>query len=134
MKKYLPLLLICVSCGVPSRNLRYSYNIIQPKTIIPHELNYMLKNLDTNSFILVDLRSTDAYEKGHIQRALSLPFKNISSITNIPDYQDKRLIMYDSSELQYFRLAAPMRKLSITNYYILQNGWEGWEEYKNENK
>ncbi len=134
MKKYLALLLLCVSCGAPARNLRYSYNIIQPKTILPQELNYMLKNLAPTSFILIDLRSADDYEKGHIQRALSLPFKNISSITNIPDYDDTRIIVYDSSELQYFRLAAPMRKLNITNYYILQNGWEGWEEYINANK
>ncbi len=118
--------------GADRRHLRYSYDIIQPKQIIAQELNYITKTLDPGSFVIIDLRKTKDFEEGHIEGALSIPFKNVSEITNIPNYQNIKIIIYSEESIQYFQLTRPMRKLNITNYYILQNGYEGWEKFKNE--
>ncbi|MGL5955591.1 MAG: rhodanese-like domain-containing protein [Brevinema sp.] len=130
MKKFLLMTLLVSSCSTRSL-LKTSYNIIYPKQITVQELDYMITTLTPNNYLIIDIRTRKNYQQQHINRSLSLSDKNLESITNIPNYQSKRLIFYDQKNVPFFKISKKLQKLQITNFYLLQNGFEAWQEYTN---
>lgn len=92
------------------------------------ELDYLQKTLDSDRYILLDLRAIKLYQKAHIYRALSLPYNKIESITNIPNYNKYRIIFYDQKKVNYGRIAKTLFDLNITNFSLLEKGYIFWEK------
>ena len=52
-----------------------------------------INNLQKDSFIVIDVRTIDEYEDGHIESATHIPVENISkTLDKIP--QDKKILLY----------------------------------------
>lgn len=52
-------------------------------------------NSDSESYLLVDTRSSDDYRKGHLKYALNIPFKEFkNNISKLDYYKDKKIIFY----------------------------------------
>lgn len=126
MKKLIILTLLLTSCS--NRNMLRPAPILIPPTINLAELNYMQKTLEKNNYLILDLRSKKDYNQGHITGALSLPYVNITSITNIPNYQHHTLLFYDKEEVHYYRIRRTLYNLNTTNFYLLDDGYRAWSE------
>ncbi|MGL4677328.1 MAG: rhodanese-like domain-containing protein [Brevinema sp.] len=131
MKRLLLILLVFSSCSSRSF-LKTSYDIIYPRQITSQELDYIISTLNPTNYLIIDFRSPEEYQQKHIDRALLRCYKNILSITNIPNYQAKRIIFYNNKNISFFKISKALQKLQITNFFLLQNGFEAWQEYSSE--
>lgn len=59
----------------------------------PSDVNHDLRN-GVSGFVIVDARGADAFAKGHVPTAVSLPHRTISSETTADLPQDKVLVVY----------------------------------------
>ncbi len=121
-------MLILSSCS-GKNHLKESYDIIYPSQITSHELDYMITTLNPNSYLIVDFRRPNMYDEGHIHKALSLTYSSVESLTNIPNYKDYRIVFYDEHTIPYFIVERQFKKMQITNYFILKDGYKDWRNY-----
>ncbi len=126
--KYILLFLLFSSCS-NKLHLKTSYDILYPKEINADELEYIMRTQDTNTFIIIDLRSEKDYDESHIPTAITLPTRKIKSVTNIENYKEKKLIFYDYSSINYFHIKNTIKRLQISNYSLLQNGYISYKEH-----
>jgi rhodanese-related sulfurtransferase len=81
--------------------------------------------------IIIDARSEELYEDGHIPTAINIPFENLgpyyTKMTAIP--KDALIIIYcdgGDCELSY-DLAVYMLQKEYRHLYVYQGGWAEWE-------
>lgn len=91
-----------------------------------NELYYRIKTLSLTNCILVDLRPTQDYCKAHISNSISIPYNKIYKITNINNYQDKKIIFYDQEKVKPFFSRTLAKKYQITNVLFLLTGFKYW--------
>ncbi len=131
MKFCLPIFIILLLAGC-GNYIKDSYNAIYPSQVTAIELDYMFKTLASNSYLVVDFRSPKKYDEGHINRALSLSYSSVESLTNIPNYKDYKIVFYDEYTIPYFIVERQFKKMELTNYYILQEGYREWTNFINQ--
>ena len=82
-----------------------------------------------DSAVFVDGRTADAYKRGHIPGALSLPVGEVDMrLSELPKNKDVQLIVYCGSAncpLSY-HLLKQLQRYNYTNIQIFQRGIEGW--------
>ena len=78
-------LLICIIIMVGCSN-----NITH-KTITAKEAYEMINN---SSVVIIDVRTKDEYEEGHIKNAINIPLDNIDNINNIIDDKENTILVY----------------------------------------
>lgn len=112
MKKKLISLLVCIllltACGGNSY-----------KTITENEANELI----SNDAIIIDVRSSQEYDTGHIEDSINIPVENISTV----DYdKDKVIIVYCASGVRSASAAKTLIDLGYTNVYNLDGGLINW--------
>ncbi len=127
------IMLTLSSCS-GKNHLKESYDIIYPAQITSYELDYMINTLNPSSYMIVDFRQPDIYNDGHIHNALSLSYSSVESLTNIPNYKDYKIIFYDEHTIPYFIVERQFKKMQITNYAILKDGYKDWRNYIKQKK
>lgn len=89
-----------------------------------NELFRLISN--KHEFILIDVRSSVEYDKGHIPGALSIPFSEIKSKIGQFNKTDSIILYCESGP--WSRVAYnDLKKLGFENVRILINGIVGWK-------
>lgn len=113
MKKKIISLLVCILLltGCDSAS---SY-----RTITENEANELI----TKDAIIIDVRSSQEYDSGHIANAINIPVDNISSVN-----YDKEtvIILYCASGVRSANAAKTLVDAGYTNIYNLDGGLINW--------
>ena len=77
--------------------------------------------------LVIDLRSKDLYDAGHIVDARNVPAADLSSQTDtLKKWRDKNVITYCDSGVQGASAARTLTRLGFTKVFNLQGGLNGW--------
>jgi len=81
------------------------------------------ENSDT---ILLDVRSIQEYNEGHITGAINIPeYEILSKSSNILQNKNAKIIVYCASGSRSKKAIKTLKKLGYENLYNLENGIEG---------
>lgn len=96
------------------------YRSIESKEILYTELENLMKE---NNAILIDVRSNQEYEEGHINGAINISSFNIEKeIKNVIKNKNDLIILYCSSGSRSKKAKKELEKLGYENVYNLKNG------------
>ena len=122
--------LFFLSCTTSKYYMKNSYDIIEYNQLSSDELVYISKTMPQNNYIIIDLRPAELYQQDHIKHALSVPYKNLAVITNIPKIYSSKIVFYDKDSLFFFKikkdLNKELKKIDISDFKILQGGFSKW--------
>ncbi len=63
--------------------------IVRPETLQTIELSELVNRIETGTITLIDVRSTDEYDAGHIEGAISIPIQELSNyLSKLPNDSD----------------------------------------------
>ena len=110
MKKIISLIFICLLLSACSE--RY-------KTITTNEA---LELMD-NGAIVIDVRSDEEYNEGHIKGAINIP---VDEINNITYDKDKTLIIYCATGVRSTNAVNTLADMGYTSLYNLDGGLLNW--------
>ena len=114
MKKKIISLIVCVllltACGTEK---------ITYKTITENEATPLIEN----DAIIIDVRSVDEYNTGHIVDSINIPVENISSVSYD---KDQVIIVYCASGRRSANAAQELIDLGYTKVYNLDGGLINW--------
>ena len=80
-------------------------------------------DLIENEAIVIDVRTVDEYNTGHIKDSINIPVDNISSV----EYdKDSVIIVYCASGMRSANAAKTLIDLGYTNVYNLDGGLINW--------
>ena len=89
------------------------------KTITENEATVLIEN----NAVIIDVRTVDEYNTGHIKNSINIPVDNISSI----DYNKETvIIVYCASGMRSATAAETLIDLGYTNVYNLDGGLINW--------
>ncbi len=75
--------------------------------------------------LVVDVRTKNEYDAGHITGALSIPAGQISArAKRLP--KSKRIVFYDSNAGIAERAALELQTLGFTDVAVLEGGYQAW--------
>ena len=120
--------LFFLSCTTGKYYMKNSYDIIEYNQLTSDELVYILKTMPQNNYIIIDLRPTEQYQQDHIKHALSVPYKNLTSITNIPDIYSSKIVFYDTRSIYFFKIDKILKQINIIDIKLLHGGFSRWTE------
>lgn len=89
------------------------------------EISYdILKKLTKdNEVMLIDVRSNQEYEEGHLNGAINISIYNLKNeIENLVKNKEKLIILYCSSGHRSKKAKEILENLGYTNVYNLKNG------------
>lgn len=115
-----------LSCTMSKSYLKNSYNIIEYNQLSSDELIYISKTMPQNNYIIIDLRPTKLYQQNHIKHAISVPYKNITAITNIPDIYSSKIVFYDNNSLFFFKIEKDLKTINLSDFKMLHGGFSKW--------
>ena len=81
----------------------------------------------SESPIVVDCRSVEEYEEGHLPRALNAPLQHLSVlIDDFPCGRDEQLFVYCKSGNRSSTFALYLRSIGFTKCQSIAGGYELW--------
>ncbi|MDR4987844.1 MAG: rhodanese-like domain-containing protein [Bacteroidales bacterium] len=90
---------ILTSRGYQTSNARVAKQFSETAFFSYAELHSLLSNEDSSGFLIVDLRSSEDFEQGHITGAINIPKQDLLKRQNRKKLRGKqRLLLYSSSE------------------------------------
>lgn len=91
-----------------------------------------LKQLQKEGVIIIDVRSPQEYEEGHVDGAILIPEYEIKkSIENKVKDKNQNIVVYCSSGTRSKKAQKSLKKLGYENVYNLYNGFFNyWDFYK----
>ena len=119
-------ILFFLSCASGKSYMKNSYNIIEYNQLSSEELIYISKTIPQNNYIIIDLRTTEQYQQDHIKHAISVPYKNLTVITNIPNIYSSKIVFYDKNSLFFFKIDKDLKKINISDFKMLHGGFSKW--------
>lgn len=82
------------------------------------------KHVKDGNIVLVDLRSTAAYEQGHISRAYSVPLEDIEDLgDDLPTSKAAPVVFYGTGAGKAYKV---IKKLGYKKTSIYKQGIDGW--------
>ncbi len=94
---------------------------IERKDIMQSEI----KSIMSNGAILIDVRSPQEYNEGHLDNSILLPeYEILKKIENIVPNKNTKLILYCSSGTRSKKAQKELEKIGYTNVYNVLNGVE----------
>lgn len=86
---------------------------------------------DSSGFLLLDVRTKEEYEEGHIPGAKNIDFLSDDFLIQVEQLpKDQSVYIYCRSGNRSARAADLMRKAGFRQLYDLQGGYLKWEEEK----
>ncbi|QCI24712.1 rhodanese-like domain-containing protein [Buchnera aphidicola (Rhopalosiphum padi)] len=89
---------------------------------------HAIKLINENNAIVIDTRSVELYNSGHIVNAINIPFKNVFSKT-IKDLDLSKsipiILIIDSFD-DYNKYIKKFIKYGLDEIYFLKNGMDSW--------
>ena len=100
--------------------------LLMPFRCMKNEISYdeaiNLINEHPNEVILVDVRSKQEYNEGHLTGAICIPLYDINKITNIIKDRDSIIILYCKSGIRSRKAAKILKDLCYMNVYSICKG------------
>ena len=94
---------------------------IERKDIMQSEI----KSIMSNGAILIDVRSPQEYNEGHLDNSILLPeYEILKKIENIVPNKNTKLILYCSSGTRSKKAQEELEKMGYKNIYNVLNGVE----------
>lgn len=112
MKKIISLLV----CGLLLTACGSSYQTIDSNRAM---------ELIANDAVVIDVRSIEEYDTGHIEDSINIPVDNITSVNYD---KDKVIIVYCATGMRSAEAAKKLNDLGYTNVYNLDGGIINWDE------
>jgi rhodanese-related sulfurtransferase len=79
--------------------------------------------------VVVDLRSVDAYAKGHIVSARSIPLDELDGrLNNLEDVKSKPIVAVCDNGITSTKAVNTLRKAGFESVYGLKGGMSGWSQ------
>lgn len=82
---------------------------------------------------LIDVRSKDDYDVGHILGARNIPYFELKQ-RYVELRKDQPIYLYEDGEYSAYKAAIELKKHSFENLYVLKGGYEDWEGRIKRNK
>ena len=104
--------------------LKYMLNVKWKRSMGKNDINMdELKKLVSNGATLIDVRSPQEYEEGHLKGAISIPEYELKSrYKNELKDKDANIIIYCSSGSRSKKAKKLLEKMGYNNVYNLYNG------------
>ncbi len=81
----------------------------------------------TGDYLLVDVRTEEEYESGHIESAVNIPLDTIPAMAGeLREHDGKRILLYCLSGARSVSAAMYLDKLGIGKLYNLSGGIAAW--------
>ena len=91
------------------------------------ELKTMLQS--SSKPIVIDVRTSDEYEKGHVPSAINIPLKQIEQQINQIDLaKETKIVLYCRSGYRAGKAQKILEKQGFTNLLHLEGDYLGWVE------
>jgi len=85
--------------------------------------------LINNDAIVIDLRNTDAYGRGHIVNARNIPFDEIDANHDaLAQFMNKPIVAVCDSGISSNKAVASLRKSGFESVYGLKGGMNAWSQ------
>lgn len=99
--------------------------ISKVKIINRNKAIYLINN---KNGIIIDLRSKEQFQKGHIVNSINLPnLKNeLNNILKLKKYKNKPIILTSENSLEISKSAEKLTKKKFKYVFILKDGIIGW--------
>jgi rhodanese-related sulfurtransferase len=100
------------------------------KNITPKEAYALiLKNKDTQSFVILDVRTPSEFANGHIENAVNLDYysETFKNVLNKLDY-NKTYLIYCRTASRSGRVLDLMKELGFREVYNIAGGITDWKE------
>jgi rhodanese-related sulfurtransferase len=80
-----------------------------------------------NDYQLIDIRSKDEYDKGHIEGSINIPLENLLNKNVITDElnHEKKIVLYSNGSSHASQAWVVLKGLGF-DCYILEGGFNGW--------
>ena len=86
------------------------------------------KLIEEEEVIVLDVRSVDEYNQGHIENAINIPYEEIDDkIDNIIMYKNKKILLYCRTHNRSRIALETLKKHDFKNIYLM---YEGYSEYE----
>jgi len=96
------------------------------KLVNCHEMTQLLNH---EKGVLVDLRSEETFNKGHIPSATNIPGENmVNNLKKLPKQKSRPLILVCQRGQSAPRYASSLRAEGFENLFCLRGGIQSWEE------
>ena len=89
---------------------------------ISYEEAINIINEHPNDAILIDVRSMQEYDEGHLNGAICIPLYDINKITNLVKNRDTIIILYCQYGIRSKKAAKVLKNLCYTNVYSICKG------------
>ena len=87
----------------------------------------LMKNKDSEDFILVDIREDNEFNAGHIKGAIHLGKGIIERDIHLHvNDHDKKIVLYCGGGYRSVLAAESLQKMGYTNVISMDGGWKGW--------
>jgi rhodanese-related sulfurtransferase len=85
--------------------------------------------LINNDAVVVDLRSAEAFSRGHIVNAKSVPFDELEGhIDKLAKFRSKPIVTVCDAGITSNKAATTLRKSGFDSVYNLKGGMTGWSQ------
>jgi len=83
------------------------------------------RELEKETYLIVDVRTKEEYEEGHIQTAVNIPVNKIEKIKEIVSDKKQKIVVYCRSGARSKKAAEEILKLGYTEVYDMKgiNNW-----------
>lgn len=95
------------------------------RSIENNEISYknLIQNMKNKNIILIDVRSGQEYEEGHLEGAINIPVYNLEEkIEKMVTDKEVLIVVYCSSGYRSKKAKEILEKLNYTNVYNLKDG------------
>ena len=103
------------------------------KRILKRNMESFEINLDdlkikrNNGAIIIDVRSSQEYEEGHLENAINIPYYEIKNkINKISNNKEKEIVLYCEAGTRSKKAYKILKRLQYQNVYSLHGGIEKW--------
>jgi rhodanese-related sulfurtransferase len=88
---------------------------------------YLMERVANNDWLLIDVRSPQEFDQGHIPGAVNMPHENINDyISELEGHKDKPIIIYCQSGCRAKLAMKVLQKLDFSEVMHLEGDMLGW--------
>ncbi len=96
------------------------------ETVTPQQAIQLINQSDA---VIIDLRSRDAFVRGHIINAIHIPFKDLQKdIEKLQSHKHKPIILVCSQGAESLKATKLINHSEFENVTVLQGGLKAWQE------
>lgn len=125
MKKFVILMiLLCLFVTGCSSNKEEDNKVVRVESITTNEVKRIIDNYDDEEdIVIIDVRTENEYNAGHLEEAINIPVGNIESIDI---NKDVRIVVYCRSGSRSATAASKLIELGYEKVYDM-GGIQNWE-------